>query len=373
MEMGHLADHSRVGQRQFGNFIRVPNSCEWLHRLPVTAVGAGQLARVLNRIEVPSEASVATLSHLMRWVDAHERAGHERLLQTDELNAQYESRIVASLQESRSFLLEQLLPGGGRETDNSEHGYVEFTEFGCRYRVAGHRSAVGEQHPGQVLSALAEAGVPLSRTAIFAGRRFRVADLVDECAESVGFDEEIEWRSVALALYRPQVRTWTNRVGESVSFDVITKELLRRTRIRGSHTHSCWGTHSLYALAVFLSVDAKIPLWKDRSLRSKVESALFKVAEQLAHSQLADGSWDEHWELPSLTQVGTAMNESQRLLITGHHLGWLALVPKKLRPSDQVLLAAGNFVLRSVCELRSEQILRLRCFISTRQMTRFCI
>ena len=55
------------------------------------------------------------------------------------------------------------------------------------------------------------------------------------------------------------------------------------------------------------------------------------------------------------------MSESQRLLITGHHLEWLALVSRELRPSDRVLLAAGCFVLRTVSQLRNDQILERIC------------
>jgi hypothetical protein len=117
----------------------------------------------------------------------------------------------------------------------------------------------------------------------------------------------------------------------------------------------------LYALAIFLSVDATVPLWEDRSLRSHVASAFVEAGDRLAKSQFGDGSWDEHWELPGLTHAGTKMNESQRLLITGHHLEWLALVSKELRPSDRVLLMAGEYILRKVSEMESDEIVKQIC------------
>jgi hypothetical protein len=199
-----------------------------------------------------------------------------------------------------------------------------------------------------VLSALAEVGIPLTQTAISGHHTFCVSDLVDECADSFGFDEEIEWRSVALALYRPQMREWKNRRDEVVSFDAIAKELLRRMRTRGSIEHACWGTHSLYALAILLSVDATVPLWQDRSLRSQVDSMLRKVGERLAQSQLSDGSWDENWELPTLAR-------------DGHHLEWLALVPSGLRPPDRVLRMAGEFILQTLFEVRSDELVKQIC------------
>jgi hypothetical protein len=242
--------------------------------------------------------------------------------------------------------------------------FVELTEFGWRYRIARSRSDFGEPHPGEALSALAEAGVPLTKTAVACGRRFRVAELVDECAGSFAFNEDIEWRSVALALYRPQVRQWTTRSGELVSFDLITKELLRRTRARGSDQYPCFGTHTLYALAMFLSVDGRISLWNDRSLQSSVVASLTNASESLAAAQLGDGSWDQGWELPTPKRAGTTLDDRTRALVTGHHLEWLAVVSDDLRPPHAVLLAAGEFLLRWMSRLRPDQITEEICACS---------
>jgi hypothetical protein len=317
--------------------------------LPVTARGAEQFDRILQRIETPPEAGIAVLSHLLRLRDAYSPPDRRSCLPPGDCNPRSE----------RDAIVERLLPRAPREAESSE--FFEFTESGCRYRIASRRTEAGEQHPGQALSALAEAGVPLVQTAYSGVRSFCVSDLVDECAQSFAFDEEIEWRSVALALYQPEVNEWKNRRGEVISFDAITNELLRRTRIRGSIEHACWGIHSLYALAVLLSVDADVPLWQNRSLRPQVEAALAAIGDRLARSQLGDGSWDEHWELPALTHGGTTMDEQKRLLITGHHLEWLALVPNGLRPSKRVLLAAGEFILGKVSELRPDQIIEEIC------------
>jgi hypothetical protein len=325
----------------------------------VTALGAKRLASILYRIEIPSEVGIATLSHLLRLLDAHASPGQGLGVPHSEYKTEDRRQAIEHLQCIRATTLEQLLPGDGRGTDRSE--YFELSERGCRYRVASRRSEAGEQHPGQVLSALAEVGIPLTQTAISGHHTFCVSDLVDECADSFGFDEEIEWRSVALALYRPQMREWKNRRDEVVSFDAIAKELLRRMRTRGSIEHACWGTHSLYALAILLSVDATVPLWQDRSLRSQVDSMLRKVGERLAQSQLSDGSWDENWELPTLARDGTSMNGWQRLLISGHHLEWLALVPSGLRPPDRVLRMAGEFILQTLFEVRSDELVKQIC------------
>jgi len=317
------------------------------------------LAGVLQRIEIPSEANISIKAHLLRLLDAHALPNRGFSTLPQESGSPNTQPVPARLHAARAALVEQLLPDSGRKANYSED--FEFTDLGCRYRVALRRSEAGEWHPGQVLSALAEAGIPLAQEVISSGRRFRVSDLVDECAAAFDFGEDIEWRSVALALYRPQVQKWKTHTGESVSFDAITDELLRRTRARGSNENACWGTHALYVLAVFQSVDKNYPLWKERSWQQQVEAALSDAADRLTQSQLADGSWDEHWELPSLTHGGTTMDDMKRMLVTGHHLEWLALVSKELRPSERVLLAAGEFILKRASDLRSDQIIKQIC------------
>jgi hypothetical protein len=220
-------------------------------------------------------------------------------------------------------------------------GDVEFGGSGLRYRLAKTSGKFGESHPGQVLSALAECNVPLTQAITTSDGTFLVSDLVEECAKSFSFDEDIEWRAIALAIYRPLPVPWTTTDGQVVSFDRITSELLRRSRARGAQA-SCWGTHALYALAVFRSVDGVCPIWQDHSMRSQVDAALTQVAARLASAQRTDGSWDEHWDLPGVNR--TVLSVENRLLITGHHLEWLSLVPEALRPPNTALQQAGEFV-----------------------------
>lgn len=238
----------------------------------------------------------------------------------------------------------------------------EFANNSCRYRVAEWRNMPGEWHPGQVLSALAECGVPLTQDLVtISDRTITVSDLVEDCAQSFSFDEDIEWRSVALAVYRPHITSWTTRAGEDVSFDRITKELLRRTRTQGGLT-SCWGTHAFYTLAVFLSVDGSVPIWRDRSLKADVTASLMNASDNLASTQRNDGAWDEHWSLPGMTR--SVLSTEQRLLVTGHHLEWLAMAPSECRPSAVVLEAAGEFVASEVAQRSLEQRLKQICACS---------
>ena len=212
---------------------------------------------------------------------------------------------------------------------------------------------LGERHPGQVLSSLAESGVPLTQGVATFEKSVSVSNLVDECAAAFRFDQDIAWRSIAMAIYRPHPTSWTAHHGEVVSFDRITKELLRHTRSRGSDEWSCWGTHALYTLAIFQQVNAQVGLWQDDSLEDSVQDALHSAAMRLETTLRSDGSWDEHWSLPGISR--SILNSERRLLITGHHLEWLVLMRPEQRPTDSVLLLASEFVVRETEKLSVDE------------------
>lgn len=325
--------------------------------LPVEPGTEWQLSRAYDSLHPESANNLAGLSHLARLLYLYRPGNRTSPAASSERNTCRDAHHVRN--PKAAWTIDKLL---GSTSFGGE--YFESTLHGTRYRTADSRLDDGEPHPGQALSALGESGVPVAASAVSSGDPIRVQDLVTECASSFSFSEEIEWRSVALALYRPHIHEWTTHRGSVVSFDLITEELLRRTRRRGSEDDPCWGTHTLYVLAVFLSVDARVPIWNDRSLRHTVEATLAGVAERLTRSQLLDGSWDQHWELPELARVGTSMRDRDRVLITGHHLEWISLMPDELRPPDRTLLAATGFVLRSFALVEGPEIMRDLCAYS---------
>lgn len=222
----------------------------------------------------------------------------------------------------------------------------------CLLAAYSHDGFDQETHPGQVLSALAECQVPLDTT-LGPGAQIRLADLVDNCAKSFRFDDEIEWRAVALAIYRPSPIRWTTNDGDEVSFDQITRALLQQTRSHNSEAASCWSTHAYYALAMLYQVDRQMPLWKDLSLQDAVVSTLSNASTRLETTLHPDGSWDEYWSLPGISRG--VLSTENRLLVTGHHLEWQVVTPAELRASDAVLLSAGEFILRETEKMSVEK------------------
>jgi hypothetical protein len=219
----------------------------------------------------------------------------------------------------------------------------------------------GESHPGQCLAGFAESGVSLSHRFPLKQDSCYVADLLTDAAWSISTKEEIEWRVVALALYRPDVPQWRNKFGESFDWPSITRILLRSLDdMQGGGTSTpCYGTHSLYALAVLDRVNDQTKLW-DPKLASEVGDRLRAVSLQLERSQRPDGSWDRAWFCPQPVSI-SGQTEMERLLITGHHLEWIALRPECDRPSENVLARAGDFVCGILSRRASKDILSHLC------------
>jgi hypothetical protein len=227
---------------------------------------------------------------------------------------------------------------------------------------AGPPVIAGESHPGQCLAGFAESGVSLTHRFPLKHDSCYVADLLSDAAWSISTQEELEWRIVALALYRPHIMQWRNKFGETLDWPKITRILLTslETMKAGGAWSPCFGTHSLYALAVLDRVNDQTELW-DASLSSEVHNTFRSMSLLLEQTQGPDGSWNRDWLHPENSPRLQVGSDTQRLLITGHQLEWLALCPASERPSQNVLTRAGDFVCRSLASRSSGEILSTIC------------
>lgn len=219
----------------------------------------------------------------------------------------------------------------------------------------------GERHVGQCLSALGEAGVSPDQEVFVDGRTYHVRDLIEDVAWCYTFDDEIEWRTVALALYRPQVAEWRTKNGRKVSWAMITDEFVNLWLRRKMSGHACAGTHVLYVLALLTKVDAVHPLWSG-SRRAAVDRCLRDAAGVLAITQRSDGHWDTSWSDPEATPP--AADPLTDLLITGHHLEWLALRPEGRRPPAHMIRSAGGYLVELLSSWSAEDIRKVICHAS---------
>ena len=258
-------------------------------------------------------------------------------------------------------------------------GRSSFTTTSHGVSVRTSADSVSQAHFGHALSVLAESGVPLEASLGYLGREVRVADLLADDIMMFDLGNEIEWSCLAYALYLPPQRNWKNRFGEEFDFDKVVTFLMSRP----FEAASCSGTHALYTLSAIVSADNKRVVL-NRSIRSKLDAYLGRIIEELMTVQRPDGAWDSDWyyrlvntawykdiasgELEPPLSVRAArqwydsvprgdQNEISLLLVTGHHLEWIAILPRETFPIDNgVVLKANAYLMRALERVAPETI-----------------
>jgi hypothetical protein len=127
------------------------------------------------------------------------------------------------------------------------------TRDGIRFVMKpGSNMRWNEAHRDHALGCFAELGVGLDFPVVFDNATGSIREvLADSIANFCLQQQELAWTAVAYALYLPPSRSWSNRFGETTSFDDLTNALLDFPMVDAS----CAGTHLAYALSVIARVD----------------------------------------------------------------------------------------------------------------------
>ncbi|AGA28227.1 hypothetical protein [Singulisphaera acidiphila] len=260
---------------------------------------------------------------------------------------------------------------------NGSLSFIE-TRHGLRFVPPSARAGHPEQQPhtDQVLSILGELGVPLDAMIRTPAGDRPVRALFDDAVAEFQIEQELEWTAVALALYLPPARSWTNRFGEATDFDALARELMGRPLARAS----CAGTHTLYALAMIHRTDAMVPVLS-APVRDALRDLLTRVSAEVATGQRDDGSFNPRWhrrvtglpwyaryqamrrssgpghDLPDLDLEGEAADSiEQKVLVTGHHVEWTLMLPPEMQMPPKVLAGAAGFLARVLSEASDGEV-----------------
>jgi hypothetical protein len=229
---------------------------------------------------------------------------------------------------------------------------ISETRYGLRFSLANpaipwSNQRATESHSGQGLSVFACVGVPLGKKIVMSSGRTRyVDDILKDLTANFVLDGEIEWETVAICLYLPPKRSWTNKFGITFTFDDLATELIGRKW----QESSCAGTHRLIALTTLIRVDQEQKLLKN-SVRHDLVSFLTNTVSILTNNQRPDGAWTNGWwERPASTPAALDVDSSflWQLTATGHHLEWLILLPLDLLPKEKVFKGSGEWTLRAL-------------------------
>jgi len=215
-------------------------------------------------------------------------------------------------------------------------------------------------HVDHVLSALAEAGTTLDFPVCTAGGRSTVRDMVVRSLRRFSLNQaEADFSAMVFALYLASGRPWVSSEGQQITFDRLADRLMRESLADGP----CYGSHRLYDLALFLRVHQQQPILSPEC-QARITAHLRHVTSVLVASQHAEGYWDQQWSggAPVALEADEPEEEeklhplSPRLLVTGHALEWWAIAPREVLPPEEVMVRAGQWLVRSVSEMSEEDV-----------------
>ena len=243
------------------------------------------------------------------------------------------------------------------ENPDSEGQFLLRTPYGIRVSVAHEAlsgSLLGAGHVDQLLSAFADAGVPLC-TAIVpgSGDAGTVEDLLADSMMRFSAYQEMEFTASSFARWLSPPGRWKNRFGETYSLEMIANVLCEGPLGSGA----CDGTHVPYAAAILLGVDRGEDLLSDE-VSSALVAYLKECTLALEANELPAGGWDADWggsrrAHPPGEQSWS--NRFERISNTGHHLEWIALAPSECRPSAAVVRRAVASLSREIESLTLEE------------------
>jgi hypothetical protein len=199
-------------------------------------------------------------------------------------------------------------------------------------------------HYDDLVTCCAELGMPSNTRVVAANGTATINDLLRYCVYSFSIHQDLEWTAEALARYLSPRSRWVNRFGEIYSFDDVATTMMRR----GHGAGVCLGTHVVYSLVCLLRISELYPILSQDVTR-RVEDFVRQTSILIEDSREQDGAWRRNWG-PNVTAslTNAAEDFAACLIVTGHHLEWIALAPPHLRPEPQAIRRAVAAILERV-------------------------
>jgi hypothetical protein len=209
------------------------------------------------------------------------------------------------------------------------------------------------------LATLAESGIPLETPLHLRDGEARIADLLTgSMRRYYPGRHEYEWSTIAFARYAHPLSPWRNKYGEKIDVESLVKELTDKPAELGP----CDGLHRLEALAVMYRIDEQSPALPPR-VKQRMFGYMEQAADRLVKSQSVDGYWSSGWSRPQSAVHSTQSTVAEpslhdKLLVTGHHLEWLALAPEEVQPPRETIVRAGQWLTRTLLEIDEKTLLQ---------------
>jgi hypothetical protein len=196
-------------------------------------------------------------------------------------------------------------------------------------------------HIDQYLEVMGAAAVSLAHPVVAENNESgTLADVLRYSLNRFSLGQELEFTACACAYYLPPRSTWTNRFGQTFSFDVLARALLDQEPGRGA----CAGAHVPVALATLWNINNQCRLLSQKTRRS-IERYFRDLSITLSSTQHSRGYWDSDAidGKPRLV-IPDYPIELRAAGIVGHHLEWISMVSADMRPVEAVVRQAVDYV-----------------------------
>ncbi len=258
-------------------------------------------------------------------------------------------RVRSGISKQHETMMEALLDASQAKKQLGGVVVHRPSRYGLEFEPWNQIARQGEIHPNQTLAVMAELGLERDRLIQFQKASYTVQDVVHAAVTNFIWEDELEWTTISLALYLPPAGCWVDKYGRVSDFDRLCTTLCSKPLGTGS----CFGTHTLYAIATLLAADKQEPVLSPAS-QSLARQRLAQAIEQLAQVQRADGHWPIRWYPTSAGSEAlaavSAEDATYDLVVTGHSLEWLALVPEDIRVNDTMIERALLYVVSCIIE-----------------------
>ena len=301
-----------------------------------------QLAAVLDRVKPPAgPAHTNNYVHALRLWGARADFGDEKIPTGEQLRDYFlDDAAFRRLAGDGAPPLLVRGPGG-----------IEVRSFDDRVTDR----ATSSYHTDDLVATLAEVGTPLDARLALRDGEARVEDLLRSSLASFHLARhEYEWTAIAYARYVFPGREWRNKYGERISVEELVEEIISFPPDLGP----CNGLHRLEALVVLNRADEQLRVLRPRT-KLKMLVYMKQASQQLALAQSPEGYWTRQWPKGA---AAAKPDEKQppslhdKLLVTGHHLEWLALAPEEVQPPRETVVRAGQWLARTLTEMDEKEL-----------------
>jgi hypothetical protein len=236
------------------------------------------------------------------------------------------------------------------------------TPFGVCCRVK--EGIASTSHTDHTLACLAEVGTPLSYPIVTPSRQATFRAMIEQALHDFNLNQiEYEWSAKTFSLFLPPATRWDSTEGQTLSFDLLADRIMRERLPRGV----CYGMHRLYGLMAYLRLDDQTPILSP-GMRGRIIRFLKDANRRLVANQHADGFWNGDWfYAPPASSEPTKSAGDQlyfRIVVTGHAVEYWALAPQEIQPKRAVVIAAANWIVRTIDTISEDELRANFSFLS---------